>query len=74
MNRRMRTAKIILEILEDGNPRRWTEISKSTIMKSPTPAAFRGAFRWLLKNSYIEKLDRGLYSITDKGRILLEAL
>ena len=52
----------------------WTELEKATVKASPTFSSFRSTLIWLLKNGYIERPSRGVYEITDRGRIFLKAL
>jgi len=73
VNHRIYTAKVILELLRE-KPRRWTELEKLTVKASPTFSSFRNTLIWLHKNGYVERVSRGLYSITDKGQTFLKAV
>ncbi|MFB0522303.1 MAG: hypothetical protein ACETV1_00905 [Candidatus Bathyarchaeia archaeon] len=73
VDERLRVAKIILGHLLEG-PRRWTELEKLTTRISPTYARFQSTLGWLLRKGYVMRLERGLYSITDKGEVFLEAI
>jgi len=73
VNRRIHTAKVILERLIE-KPQRWTELEKATVKASPTFSSFRSTLEWLLRNGYVQRPSRGVYDITDKGRIFLRAL
>ncbi|MFB0503420.1 MAG: winged helix-turn-helix domain-containing protein [Candidatus Bathyarchaeia archaeon] len=69
---RLSIARTILEKLRD-QPMRWTELQKVTT-RIFTYARFQSTLSWLLQRSYINRIQRGLYSITDKGRDFLEAI
>jgi len=73
VDERLRVAKIILGHLAEG-PLRWTELEKLTTRVSPTFARFQSTLGWLLRNGYVIRLERGLYSITDKGEAFLKAI
>lgn len=74
VNDRLRVAKIILGILNDEGPQRWSNLEKETTRKSPTYAKFQATLQWLLKSRYIKRVKRGLYDITEKGRKLCDAI
>ena len=73
LKRKMKVAKIILAQLQKEDTR-WTELYKITLVQSGTPWMFQNMMRWLLKEGYIERIERGLYHITDKGSAFLELL
>ena len=73
VNRRLHAAKVILEQLIE-KPQRWTELEKATVRASPTFLSFRSTLEWLPGNSYVQRLSRGAYDITDRGRIFPRAL
>jgi predicted transcriptional regulator len=62
-----------LDRLRDG-PIRWTPLTKIVVEKSPSPWEAQVIIRWLLKNGYIKRPERGVYSITEKGRALLKSI
>jgi len=70
---RLRTAGTILKHLRRG-PRRYTELLKLTLGDGATPGTFRSTVQWLLDQGYVERPQRGVYQITEKGRTLLSAL
>jgi len=53
---------------------RWTPLVKATIEKSPSPWKVQTILEWLLQHGYIERPERGLYRITDKGIQFLKTL
>ena len=62
-----RVAKIILEQLKE-KPRRWTELEKLTTKSSPTYGRFQTTLKWLQQNGYVNKPEKGLYEISNKGK------
>ena len=74
VNDRLKVAKVVLRILSDKGPLRWSALEKAVTKESPTYARFQGALRWLLRQGYIEKTMRGLYAITEKGEYLLKVI
>jgi len=73
LNKKLDTAQIVLDKLTDG-PIRWTQLTKIVVNKSPSPWQAQVIIRWLLEKGYIERLERGLYAITEKGRALLKSI
>jgi len=73
LDEQLRVARIILRVLRDG-PLRWTPLMKAALRESPTPWKARSTLEWLLRHGYIERPQRGLYRITDGGRVLLDGL
>ena len=74
VNDRLRVAKVVLHILAEKSPQRWSALEKAVTKESPTYARFQGALRWLLRQGYIEKTARGMYAITEKGEYLLKVI
>jgi len=73
LNEKLGMARIVLDRLKDG-PMRWTPLTKTVVKKSPSPWEAQVIIRWLLENGYIERPERGVYSITEKGRTLLKSI
>jgi predicted transcriptional regulator len=73
LDEKLRAAKIVLEKLKYG-PTRWTPLVKTVINESPSPWKAQTILEWLLKHGYIERPERGVYNITEKGRNLLKSL
>jgi len=73
LDEQLRVARLVLEKLRDG-PLRWTPLMKATLSSSGTPSTFRSTIYWLIEHDYVERPERGVYCITQKGRHLLEAL
>ena len=73
LNEKLRIAKIVLEKLKEGSMR-WTPLTKFIIQKSPSPWKAQTIIKWLLSHDYIERPERGIYKITEKGRHFLETL
>ena len=71
LDEKLKLARIVLDRLKDG-PMRWTPLTKIVVKKSPSPWEAQVIIRWLLENGYIERPERGVYSITEKGRALLK--
>lgn len=69
---RMATVKSILECLSEG-PCRWTPLMKS-VLKDSTPWVAQSTLDWLLREGYIERPIRGLYRLTEKGKLLYDVL
>jgi len=74
LKRKIELAKIVLSKLVDQNPQRWTALMKMTMRNCGTPNTFRSIMLFLRENGYIEKLGRGTYRITEKGRDFLKAI
>jgi len=70
---KLRVAHIVLRILRDG-PMRWTPLTKAVLRESPTPWKTRSIIYWLLRNGYIERPERGVYLVTEKGLQFLESV
>jgi len=64
---------IVLQKLK-GGPMRWTPLVKSILQESPSPWKAQTIIEWLLKHGYIERPEKGLYRITEKGLRFLETL
>ena len=73
LNEKLRVASIVLRELREG-PMRWTPLLKATIEGSPSPWKAENIIGWLRRKGYIERPERGLYVITEKGRRFLETL
>lgn len=73
LDEKLDMARIVLDRLKDG-PMRWTPLTKIVVKKSPSPWEAQVIIRWLLENGYIERPERGMYSITEKGRALLKSI
>ena len=73
LEEKLKLAKIVLSKLEDG-PKRWTELLKLTLAECGTPHKFQSILDFLLEKGYVDRPERGLYRITDKGRQFLQAL
>lgn len=69
--------KIILELIKKGHTH-YTEIERKTIATHlcfATSNTVRKQFHhYLLSNSYVERVSRGVYKLTSKGEKLLEVL
>ena len=74
IDKRLRVAKIILEVLEEKGVMRWSILEKEVTRRSPTYAYFRSTLRWLLKRGYVKRVRRGLYAITSEGRGFLDVI
>jgi predicted transcriptional regulator len=68
-----RVAEIILEQLVEKS-RRWTELEKLTTKSSPTYGRFQTTLKWLQQNGYVNKAERGVYEITEKGKQYLKIM
>ena len=73
LNRQLKVAGIALELLSRGDMH-WTPLTKAVLKESPTPWKVQSILRWLLDHKYIERPDRGLYRITEKGLKFLRTL
>ena len=73
LDEKLDMARTVLDRLKDG-PMRWTPLTKIVVKKSPSPWEAQVIIRWLLENGYIERPERGMYSITEKGRALLKSI
>jgi len=52
----------------------WTPLVNATIEESPSPWKAQTILEWLLKHDCIERPERGLYRITEKGLQFLKTL
>ena len=68
-----RVGKVILGHLLKRQ-HRWTELEKLTIKGSPTYGRFQTTLKWLCQNGYVNKAERGVYKITEKGKIFYTLL
>jgi len=69
----MRVIAVILTLLS-RQPLRWILLHREALAGGVSPSAFRRTLRWLIKHRYVERPERGLYRITERGRGLLENL
>lgn len=68
--------KIILEFLTKKRVH-YSELEKkvcATFHSFATTSTFRSQYQYLLTNNYIERIARGIYQISPKGKKLLELL
>ena len=69
--------KTILELVKKGHVH-YTDIEKkavATCMPFVTTNTFKAQFyKYLVANGYIERVSRGVFTITEKGEKLLEIL
>ena len=68
--------KIILSLVKKG-PIHWTDLKKKILGSChpfATDSTFAAQMRYLLRNGHIERVERGTYRITDKGKKYLEIL
>jgi predicted transcriptional regulator len=73
LNEKLSMARIVLDRLKDGSMR-WTPLMKIVVKESPSPWKAQVIIRWLLENGYVERPERGVYLITEKGRALLKSV
>ena len=73
LNKQLKVASIVLELLSKGDMR-WTPLTKAVLKKSPTPWKVQSILSWLLDHGYLERPERGLYRITEKGIEFLRTL
>lgn len=73
LDEKLRIAYIALNKLKDA-PMRWTPLMKIVVKESPSPWKAQVIIMWLLENSYVERPERGVYRITEKGQSLLSSL
>jgi len=69
----LEVAGIILDELSKG-PMRRTPLMKEVLKRSPSPSSFNHILEWLLEDGYIERPERGLYQISERGLLLLKAV
>lgn len=68
-------AKTVLSLLKkEGGSMRWTPLLKSTLRQGGTPHTFQSIMSFLMKEGYVERANRGVYTITVKGTSFLELL
>ena len=69
--------KTILELIKQGHVH-YTDIEKKAVATclrfATTNTVRRQFYRYLLPNSYVERVGRGVYRITRKGEKLFEIL
>jgi DNA-binding PadR family transcriptional regulator len=68
--------RTILELLAEGCVH-YTDLDKKVCASChsfATTNTFRSQFRYLLNNSYINRITRGIYNITSKGKKYLMIL
>ena len=73
LNNQLKVAGIVLELFSRGDMR-WTPLTKAVLVESPTPWKVQSILRWLLDHGYLERPERGLYHITEKGLEFLRTL
>ena len=73
LNKQLKVAGIVLKLLNKEDMR-WTSLTKAVLVESPTPWKVQSILRWLLKQGYVERPERGLYRITKKGIEFLKTL
>jgi len=73
LEEKLRIARTILNRLQE-EPMRWTPLMKATLGDSGTPSTFRNILDWLLRCGYIERPERGLYMMAERGRMFLRVL
>jgi predicted transcriptional regulator len=68
--------KVILSALKKGSVR-WTSLEKkvlTTCHSLATRTRFDNRLRYLLQKEYIERVNRGVYRITEKGTKYMEVI
>ena len=70
--KRLATIETILKCLS-GEPCRWTPLMRKVLVTS-TPWVAQSTLDWLLRDGYVERPIRGLYRLTEKGKLLLNVL
>ena len=73
LDEKLRVARIVLQKLRDG-PMRWTPLTKAILRESMTPWKAQSILDWLRRRGYVERPQRGVYRITEKGRRFLDTL
>ena len=73
LDEKLRVARIVLQKLRDG-PMRWTPLTKAILRESMTPWKAQSILDWLRRRDYVERPQRGVYRITEKGRRFLDTL
>jgi predicted transcriptional regulator len=69
---RIRVARVVLETLAKGSLN-WTSLMR-LILKWSTPWKTQSTLDWLVREGYVERPERGIYVITEKGRRFHEAM
>ena len=69
---RLRVTRIILKALTKSSLN-WTPLTK-LILKWSTPWKAQSTLEWLVREGYIERPERGVYKITEKGKRFLEVI
>ena len=68
--------KIVLSLVKKGHCH-WTDLKKKVLgSRHPfaTDSTFAAQMRYLLRSGHIERVERGTYRMTDKGKKYLEIL
>ena len=73
LNKQLKVAGMVLKLLSRGEMH-CTSLTKAVLKESPTPWKVQSILRWLLDYGYLERLERGLYHITEKGLDFLRTL
>jgi hypothetical protein len=66
------TVEAILGAVDEGEGR-WTPVVRSALRTS-TPWRVHATIYWLLDQGYLTRPSRGVYKVTERGRLLLQAL
>ena len=69
---KLKLTSIILKTLTKGSMN-WTPLTR-LILKWSTPWKAHSTLEWLVRGGFIERPERGVYVITEKGRRLLEVI
>jgi predicted transcriptional regulator len=72
LNESLQTAAMLLNTLKRGEMR-WTQLVKAGY-RSSTPWRVHHLIYWLVEQGAIKRPDRGVYTLTEEGETLLEAL
>lgn len=73
LDEKLSAARTVLGMLRDG-PMRWTPLTKAILRKSSTPWKSQSILDWLRARGYVDRPERGLYRITEKGLRFLDTL
>lgn len=73
LDEKLSVARFVLQRLRDG-PMRWTPLTKAILREPSTPWKAQSILEWLLRRGYVERPERGVYRITEKGMRFLETL
>jgi len=71
-NDRLRVTRIVLRALAERSMN-WTPLTK-LILKWSTPWKAQSTLDWLVREGYVERPEKGVYVISEKGRRFLEAI